>query len=196
MAERLGFRRVDEEIVVRAAEKQQLDPKVIADAESRKSFLARYFDDLRDVGGIDMYYTYGLLAFPSQAPSEAQLTTSEGRRALIREAIHETAEEGDVVIVSHAASVALAGRDDVLRVLITGSPETRARRLAGGPLDMKDAAKAVADSDAARADYFKRFYKLDRELPTHYDLVVNTDVLSPDQAAGLVVLAATHALSE
>ena len=88
------------------------------------------------------------------------------------------------------ASPATCGRDDSLRVLVTASPATRARRLAAGPLDVDDAAKAVADSDAARADYFKRFYKVDRELPTHYDLVLNTDTLSPEQAAALVVVAA------
>ena len=42
-----------------------------------------------------------------------------------------------------------------------------------------------------RRDYLKRFYELDEELPTHYDLVVNTDVLTLEQAAGLVVHAGT-----
>jgi hypothetical protein len=44
---------------------------------------------------------------------------------------------------------------------------------------------------AARDDYLARFYGVDRELPTHYDLVVNTDVISPDRAADLLLLAAT-----
>jgi cytidylate kinase len=46
------------------------------------------------------------------------------------------------------------------------------------------------ESDQARADYFRAFYGVGRELPTHYDLVVNTDVLGPDQAAEIVVYAA------
>ena len=36
----------------------------------------------------------------------------------------------------------------------------------------------------------KRFYELDQELPTHYDLIVNTDALRPEQAVGLIVAAA------
>jgi cytidylate kinase len=36
----------------------------------------------------------------------------------------------------------------------------------------------------------KRFYEIDEELPTHYDLVVNTDVLTVEQAAELVSRAA------
>ena len=52
------------------------------------------------------------------------------------------------------------------------------------------AARAVKDSDAGRRDYLKRFYEIDEELPTHYDLVVNTDVLSVERAADLVSRAA------
>jgi cytidylate kinase len=96
-----------------------------------------------------------------------------------------------VVIVAHAASIALAGRGDLVRVLVTASPEARAQRLAeAGDVDKEDAQRAVKRADAARADYLKRFYRIDRELPTHYDLVVNTDVLELDAAADLVVRAA------
>jgi cytidylate kinase len=88
--------------------------------------------------------------------------------------------------------MALAGREDVLRVLVTASPDTRARRVAeAGKVDARQAAKLMRDEDAARDDYLARFYGVDRELPTHYDLVVNTDVISPDRAADLLLLAAT-----
>jgi cytidylate kinase len=49
----------------------------------------------------------------------------------------------------------------------------------------------VKDADAARRDYLKRFYGVDEELPTHYDLVVNTDVLSVERAADLIAQAGT-----
>ena len=58
-------------------------------------------------------------------------------------------------------------------------------------LDEARAARAVKDSDAGRRDYLKRFYDVDEESPTHYDLVVNTDVLSIEQAAELVSKAAS-----
>jgi cytidylate kinase len=103
----------------------------------------------------------------------------------------QTAERGSVVIVAHAASHALAGRDDVLRVLVTAPPSVRARRLAEtSGVDPGAAAKKIKESDAARADYLKRFYGVDHELPTHYDLVVNTDRLTGDQAAEILTRAA------
>jgi len=54
----------------------------------------------------------------------------------------------------------------------------------------EDAGKAVDESDSARADYLKRFYGVGSELPTQYDIVVNTDRLAPDVAVSLVALAA------
>jgi cytidylate kinase len=107
--------------------------------------------------------------------------------------IEETATAGGVVIVAHAASLALARRDDVLRVFITASPQTRLQRIAQSlEVDEKEAARVIKRSDAGRADYIKRFYRIDAELPTHYDLVINTDKITPSDAARLVVDAATR----
>ena len=187
VAERLGLGYVDEEIVVRAAQKGDVDPADVADAERRKPLLRRILDELAEGAGVEAYAFGGLV--PSLA--DERVLTSEGIRALIRESVEEAAAQGDVVIVAHAASYALAGRDEVLRVFVTASSEIRARRLVeAGGLGEKDAAREVKDSDAARADYLKRFYDIGEELPTHYDLVVSTDRLTAEQAAALVVQAA------
>jgi cytidylate kinase len=96
------------------------------------------------------------------------------------------------VIVAHGASHLVPAGAGALRVLVTASPGTRAERLGRQEgLDATRAARAVKDSDAGRRDYLRRFYHVDEELPTHYDLVVNTDVLAPDDAARVVVQAAS-----
>jgi cytidylate kinase len=124
-------------------------------------------------------------------PITADIRGSDDYRALILEAIARTADEGEVVIVAHAASMALAGREGVLRVLVTSPTEVRARRLADtGDGDQAAAARAVQRDDAARAHYLKRFHGVDPELPTHYDLVINTAALGFDQAAEIVLRAA------
>ena len=46
---------------------------------------------------------------------------------------------------------------------------------------------------ASATSFFKRFHNLDEELPTHYDLVVNTDVLSPEGSARVIAHAAANA---
>ena len=185
VAERLGFRYADEEIVTAAARRENLDPKDLEDVERRKSFITRVLDEL---GKGSWAATYPGMVAPPASP----LVDEELLRQLIQQSVHETATAGSIVIVAHAASIALAGEPGVLRVLVTASPEVRASRLgAAQGLDDKAAAKAIADSDAGRANYLKKFYDVGRELPTHYDVVLSTDVLSTQQVADVVVHAAT-----
>jgi cytidylate kinase len=197
VSDRLGFRYVDDEVVESAADSVGLDPAVVSNVERRKSLVARVLDRVAETGGERRprvspslgASARGQATFPAPV---REMPSGEDLRALIRDVIRDVAEEGNVVIVAHAASMALAGTEDVLRVLVTASPETRARRLAEATqVDARQAAKAIRDEDAARDDYLARFYGVERELPTHYDLVVNTDLISPDRAAELVLLAAT-----
>lgn len=183
VAEGLGFRYVDEEIVTFAADKVGVPADLVADVEARRSLSRRVLEEvLSDLGGASM------LSGATPPPTDRRV--SDDYRALIQQAINETAEQGDAVIVAHASSQLLAGRPGVLRVFVTASPETLAARLAAdGSLDEKGAAKVVKEGSLARADYLKRFYGISRELPTHYDLVVNTDVIGPEDAAQLVLTA-------
>ena len=185
VAYKLGFRLINDQVVARVAWEAGVDPGVVADVERRKSVVARV---LRGLGDVAPAATADLLGSPivdDPAPRRDAL------RGLIRNVLWESAEAGDAVIVAHAASLALAARADVLRVLITASAETRARRLAEAEkIGEAEAAKLVARGDANRADYLKRFYGISRELPTHYDIVLNTDHIALEEAAALILAAA------
>jgi uncharacterized protein len=186
VAERLGFLYVDEEIVAWAAAKGGLDPAGVADEERRRSFVTRVFELIGQGGGEVWSPTVSALY-----RVDGELS-SDDVRALIRETVAQTVERGDVVIVAHAASLAVGRGSGALRVLVTASADTRAARV--GEVDGLDRARAgrvVKDSDASRRDYLRRFYDVGEELPIHYDLVVNTDVLSLEQAARLVAEAAS-----
>ncbi len=174
VAERLGFLYVDDEIVAEAAAKGGIGPGEIADEEKRRSLVARVLDTLAQGGG-EAWALGGV-----GTPRATQELGSEDLRALIREAVEQTAARGRVVIVAHAASHAVPRGPEALRVLVTASPSTRAVRLGEG------GERKVKAEDAARRDYLKRFYEVDEESPTHYDLVINTDVLSVEQAADVV----------
>ena len=105
--------------------------------------------------------------------------------------VQDTAREGKVDFVAHGTSITLASMSRNLRVLITASPEVRSERLMGADgLNQRQARKAIQDSDRERQNFFRRFSNLRQELPTHYDLVVNTERLTVTEAAQLVVLAA------
>jgi len=167
VADSLGFRYIDEGIVVAAAQERHVLPEAVALAETRGT-------------GRDIEVDFG------------RYERTESLRELIRDTIASTAEEGRVVIVSHAASYALAARPGVLRVLVTASAEIRAgRHAAANGIDGRRAAKELAESDRGRADYLRRFYGVKDEAPSDYDLVLNTDRLTVEDAAATVVAAAS-----
>lgn len=188
----LGYRFVDEEIILKAARTANLDPAVVAAAERKQPFLTRLFDAIAAataLGG-SVAVASGMVGDPlSYAAATGGL--NEDLRSLIRAAIVEVARNGQAVIGAHAASHALAGKPGVLRVLITAPAEVRAERLAESKMLTPAAATAaIADSDAGRDNYFRTFYNLRQELPTHYDLVLNTEVLTPGHVTALVMAAA------
>lgn len=149
---------MDEEIIFSAANADHMYPEAVSLAESRNAGRRLEVD------------------FNRFEPTDTV-------RELIRAAILETADEGEVVIVAHAASFALAEREGVLRVHVTASPENRLQRLTDDEgFDAQTAAHVLKDSDKDRKAYVKEFHGVTHELPTHYDLVINTDRLSTERA--------------
>jgi cytidylate kinase len=179
LADALGFRYVDSEIIDRAAALAKVTPTEISRVEARKGLLARILDNMAKSG---VSGAAGMIELP---PVDV---TQPGYEQLIVDVIRETAEMKAAVIVAHGASIPLAGTPGVLRVMVTASNDMRIKRVAEAEgADQNRARKIVADSDASRADYFRRFYHLDREQPTNYDIVINTDVLTVEQAEAAIV---------
>ena len=183
LATALGFHYVDDQIVARAAELAGVTPAEVAAVEHTRSLVARIVavmatSAVSDPAGLGAV----ILAEPDPSPAY---------RALIREVICRTADAGNVVIGAHGAGVLLADRPDTVRVLITGSRAARASRVAAERgITARAAEQAVDRADRERAAYLRRFYDLREELPTHYDLVLNTDSLTPEQAARVLHAAA------
>ncbi len=193
VAQRLGFRYVDEQIIERAAQQAQVTPALVAKAEQRQPLLQRLLERIPPgaefAGIVTMATGVPVDAFVA-APVVSRADAAD-LRVMIQAAIHEVAAAGQAVIVAHAASIALANTEGVLRVLVTASPEMRARRVAEFErIVPEEAERRIASSDRDRHEYFRRFYKLQEELPTHYDLVINTDVLTTAQAVAVILTAA------
>jgi hypothetical protein len=188
VAGQLGLRYVDEEIISAAAKRAGAAPQLVADAEQRQPLLRRVLEELGATGAAA---TVAIGGFPPPIPNEPPPPRGDQLRRFIADAIEAVAAQGHVVIGAHAASFALGARDDLLRVFVTAPAATRARRVARQRgIEATEAEHQIREADKTRADYLRRFYDIDRETPTQYDLVVNTDVLSPDEAASIVVRAA------
>lgn len=181
VADELGFRYVDDEIVLRAARAAGVSSDTVAQAEQSPSLIGRIVEALATVPAVGDAGVAVMSPMPA-SPSYTQL---------IEQVIHETAHEGNVVIVGHGASIPLAGQHGVLRVLVTASPDVRASRIAAADgMDARAAKKTVEDSDRERGKYLQRFYSVGHELPTHYDMTVNTDSVTVAVAAHLIAQAA------
>lgn len=180
VANDLGFRLVDDEIITRAAEKAGVTPATIGKVERSPSLIERI---LKYMGTANVDPGFGAYVPPS-------VSTPESYEGLITSVIRETAAAGNVVILAHAASVPLAGTQGLLRVFVTGSRDARAARLAADGTEEANARKQVAESDEQRREYLQRFYDVSHESPAHYDLIINTDVITPATAAAIVTAAA------
>ena len=177
VAQQLGFGYLNEAIVAQVARDRGVDPAIISDAEQRKSLFSRLAE-------------MALREAPQMSSPPKLYAFDETDMLLwdIRDAVRNAADRGNVVLVAHAACYACAYRSDVLRVWVTAPPSTRASRLASAlDLSDKEAAKLVRQSDAARASYLKKVYDIDEESDTDYDVIINTERLTTDAAAGLII---------
>ena len=182
VAAELGFRYVDDEVVIRASAQAGVSPATIAQEEHSRSLSER----IRQAISAEHTQFEGAPVTLSSDRADRELY-----QGLIQWVVQDIAREGQVVFVAHGTSITLANMSGNLRVLITASPEVRSERLMGADgLNQRQARKAIQDSDRERQNFFRRLYNLRQELPTHYDLVINTERLTVPEAAKLVVLAA------
>jgi cytidylate kinase len=200
VAAELGYPVVSEEILSRAAAEAGVSLDEVADVERRRTFMSKLMARMvphRDAASdpdfrqsLDAQVTAGLIGV-ALAPEGRPRLSADELRGKIRSAIDEYMSHGEVVILAHGASQSLAGRAGVLRVFVTGSPAARSARLAAGHLiTAEQADKLVRTGDANRADYLKRFYGIAHESAEHYDLVVDTDGITVDDALQVIVSAA------
>src|SRR3954451_9230185 len=112
VADSLGYQCVDEDIVRAAAERAGVEVEDVSSAEQRRTMAGRLLDLVAQAGAPEAD------AFAPEGDPYRLAGSSDGMMAVIQEAVRETPDAGSAVIVAHAASHVLAGRPDVLRVLV------------------------------------------------------------------------------
>ncbi len=106
----------------------------------------------------------------------------------IRAAIYEFARKGRVVIVGRGGQVLLKNLPGTLHVRIFAPFDLRAKRLAeSARVDEKHAARLIRRSDHDSAGYIQSFFNADWNDASLYDLLINTEKLSPAAAAQLIL---------
>ncbi len=158
VAERLGFQMVWREVINRAAIQSGTPEVALA-----------VIDEL------------GLLGI---APTPQ---TKRAYMDAVARIMDELVGEGGAVIVGRAGQAILRGREGVLHVRVIAPLELRIERVAKTQGIAREAAQAqVETSDRYRRNYLRRFYQVRWDDPLLYNLVVNTGVLTIEQAANSI----------
>jgi cytidylate kinase len=178
LAERLGYRLVDEQLPVVAATLLGTSADVVQTVSERpRGFGERVLEQLG--GGV-----------PEAAqPPASDPFPAETRRA-IEAAVREQAAEGDVVIVGRMSGTVLRGHPDLLRVFLHAPLAWRIAHVAESLGVSESAARAeVARIDDARRTYAREGYNVTWGDPRNYDLVVDSSRFGVDGSADVIVAA-------
>ena len=163
VAERLGVPFVERGIPMAVAERLEvpLDDALAHDEQPAPSLLERLLAGFH--GGE-----------PLVAPLPAESVTAEDFHRASEEVLRQQAATGSGVILGRGAVAALREDPRVLRVRLTGSPETRERWATKlGRVDEATARAGRRGMDQAQAEYLRRFYGVRIEDPDLYHLVLD-----------------------
>jgi cytidylate kinase len=176
VAERLGYRLVDEQLPVVAAWRLGTSADVVQTVSERpRGFGERVLANLG--GGI-----------PEAAqPPAADDFPADARRA-IEEAVRDEAAGGNAVIVGRMAGAILGPRADVLRVFIHAPLAWRVARVAESlGVDAAAARAEIARIDEARRTYAREGYRVTWGDPRNYDLFLDSSRFGVDGSAEIVI---------
>jgi cytidylate kinase len=198
---------VDREILARTAQSlgvsvaavEQRDERPATLGERVASMLSNFLERSAVAGGDPALGPESLAVLLSRTYSEAVGERPSGPAELderrymrtITGVIEALAEGGNVVLVGRGSPVILRDRPGSLHVLTMAPLEMRAQRIAlREEIAVAEARRRVQESDRGRAGFHRKFFKIDADDPSLFDLVICTGRLSYEVGADLTVTAA------
>jgi cytidylate kinase len=174
VAERLGWQFVDRAIPVQVAERLEVP---VEHAHLHDEAAAPRFTRL-------------LARLPNTSGVVVPEPTTDAFCRETERLLIEAADEGDVVVLGRAGAIVLRERPGALHVRLDGPQEARvfqAMRVEG--IDEDEARRRQRNSDRARMDYVKHFYRADPRDPRHYHVTLDSTALPLEACAQLIVAA-------
>lgn len=114
--------------------------------------------------------------------------TCDKYKDALKQVVLQKAEKGNVVIVGRASQIILKGHPDCLHVRVIASLDTRVNNIQTSKNVSEKAARAqIQESDRYRQNFIKRFYQVDWNDPSLYDLTINTDNFEIEEIAQWVI---------
>ncbi len=165
LAERLGWRLLDSELVTSAAKRAGVSPE-----------LAARFDDRLD----PWYYRYGKAfwqdtGYKMTDLAESKVFDCERMLTLIHEEIMEAADKGNCVLVGRGAACALACQPGCFHIFVYATLKAKRDWFASAfPRQAQNAEQTLADHDKRRAAVIRRFYQQEWCARGLYHMLLNS----------------------
>lgn len=186
LAERLNVRYCDKVLIQSLVEKFNLTTYEIEKIKGKKqSWLADFIDRVAPVPSA------GTMLGPKPAFPETSVphyATSDEIFAAEAEILREVASEGSCVIAGRSGFFVLKDQPNKVDVFIRASLDNRVKRVMERQgLSEKEARTVIASVDQARDNYVERYTGVSRYDAHNYDIVLNVDGLSEDDAVELIL---------
>jgi len=164
LAERLGWRLLDSELVARAAHVAGVDPEHAAKLDERLD---------------PWFYRYGKIFYQEPmyvtSTGEEHSLDSEHMLELIRQQILEAANQGNCVIVGRGAACALAGRPGCFHLFVYATASAKKQWFARVfPRKAQQAEQELAAFDRRRAAAIRKFYQQEWCSRGLYHMLLNS----------------------
>jgi cytidylate kinase len=181
VAERLGWRVVDNELIEEVAARAGLPKERVAEREERVSTFVERLARTLAAASPDV--------FPPPDSAGAVVDVPETDLVRITETVvAEIAAQGKVVLVGRGAPAVLSREADALHVKLVAPRAFRIHVAAGRLGCSADKAASVLDhTDRSRARYLREYYRRNWDDPVNYHITINTGVLGFDGATDLIV---------
>jgi len=187
IADRLHIDYIDREIIADVAKRLKLSKEGIADKEMPPgTLLGRIAEALgrgfaMSGGSADMYAGAYLPTWEMPLDDAHYLTGLES-------VIKELAKIQAVVIRGRGSQFILKDYPGAIHLLVVAPLELRVKRVMESlKLDEGNAKKEIERFDSSRREFTKRYFHAELEDPVYYDLVINTEYLSFDDATSIAI---------
>jgi cytidylate kinase len=186
VAEKLGWKYYDKQLIDLAADESGLSPKFIEKSEQSLSSGWLYNMML----GSNYSSNYATATTPNTLPLVDQIYNAQ------RTIILKVAKESPCVIVGRCADYILHTSEefadsDILKLFVYANPDDRIKRaIEAYGIPEKDAKKTITQVNKRRANHYNTFTEWTWGAYEHYDMLINSSYAGIEGTAGLIVDAA------
>jgi len=186
VAKILGYDYVDKELITEVARRANVPESEVEKLDEKGEDPIIYF--LKELFVEDEPKTVS--EYPNEYKEkeiESNTFDRDKQLKLFQSVIESIWERGNAVIIGRKANVILAYKPNTLRVRIIAPLEKRLKRVMQlEHLSQDDALRLIRETDGHRERYAKQYYDVDWDNPRLYDIIINTEKLTNEDAACLI----------